>query len=1025
MTKKILFLLFVVVVTALVYTIYRLKTPVSLGTIESTVSSENASDNEISTQLTNLFQFIEKYQLSKIEAAKIDSSIAENPFLTKRDSSLVKKILVLNKADSVQEDSLFFINNRISLNRLFFNILNQDVYLKHHFSNKKLPEEKNIESVIWISKQFDRYLNINYYQSQIEFYLDLEPQQLKTKLELELIYSKMYNLLISNPKGALNYIGTCLKKAKKIGDDKRELEALARLQYVLYESFGLTSTAIAFGKYLIEESSNFEHSLNCARVHYYSGNALIDKGHFGEALTEFELALQMYMKFSYDAMIVRLYERMGIVNRRLGRFDKALEFYNKSFEFEKQSGESSARMYYLLGIGLVQWEMGLYSEAEKSYKEGLEIARSVKDKHNEAIALMNLGVLYNDLGDYNKAVEYLLNTLKILEDEQVPHTIAQTLMFLTEVYVMNNQLNEAKESAADAVKQLSKYDFGMLNANNYLHLGQLQLQIGDLENALHSFNQGLKLFEEIEVRAGQVESLNLLGEVHLRLRNFEAGLEILEEAINIETQFPQMVHEWNTYFNLANIYKDLNQIQKAESYYRKSISFVKNVATRLINNEQRTNFSQKIQPVFENMVLLQYNMNDKKKALFYAEQERAQVFNILLQDHPDDLPTQVTLKSSTGMNLPNTNAYNPRFLSDLQANLDTKTVTIEYEITDSSLVIWVIGHEAFEAVKVNINRATLDKWIAEFRECTNLENLKPDSSINYSYARTRELGKQLYEYLILPVEKYLSNADLVYFIPDETLHYLPFTTLINSKDEYLITEFAIAYIPSATILEQSLQKMKLKKDIELYDKHLLSVASNLDLEHAIQEAIEVASLNSNSDYLVGLDASELALRNKLQTDVNILLFSNHSKIDEKKPYYSALFLGKDSTYTESSENDGLLNVQEIQQLNLNVTELVYLSSCESASGKLYKGEGIVGMQRAFMIAGASCVIANLWKIEDKSAKVLTIAFFKLWLSGKFSKAEALRQAQLKMIKRMNDNPMYNNRSHPFFWASVKLTGSYN
>jgi CHAT domain-containing protein len=182
-------------------------------------------------------------------------------------------------------------------------------------------------------------------------------------------------------------------------------------------------------------------------------------------------------------------------------------------------------------------------------------------------------------------------------------------------------------------------------------------------------------------------------------------------------------------------------------------------------------------------------------------------------------------------------------------------------------------------------------------------------------------------------------------------------------------------------------------------------------------------MRTDSDTLIGSDATERALRKKLSNPYNVILFSTHGNIDERRPYQSCLALSKDTTAVTDSQDDGLLKLYEIHQLEFDFMDLVYLSACESAYGKLYRGEGLVSMQRAFMAAGANTVIANLWKVEDTFAKQLAVDFFDIWFEGNLNKAEALRISQLKMIDRLSQDTLY-NKPHPYFWAAISLTGAY-
>ena len=122
---------------------------------------------------------------------------------------------------------------------------------------------------------------------------------------------------------------------------------------------------------------------------------------------------------------------------------------------------------------------------------------------------------------------------------------------------------------------------------------------------------------------------------------------------------------------------------------------------------------------------------------------------------------------------------------------------------------------------------------------------------------------------------------------------------------------------------------------------------------------------------------------------------------------------------------GLLQFSDILELRLNA-ELVVLSACETGLGELHQGEGIIGLTRAFIYAGASSAVVSLWKVEDQSTSLLMEHFYRELKSGK-NKADALRQAKLSLLQAQVELKALGTKQSlaaPFYWAPFILVGDW-
>ena len=140
-----------------------------------------------------------------------------------------------------------------------------------------------------------------------------------------------------------------------------------------------------------------------------------------------------------------------------------------------------------------------------------------------------------------------------------------------------------------------------------------------------------------------------------------------------------------------------------------------------------------------------------------------------------------------------------------------------------------------------------------------------------------------------------------------------------------------------------------------------------------------------------------------------VLFGCHGLVDPAHPALSSLAL------TADAQDDGFLTVLDVFRTSIPA-DLVFLSACETGRGRIVRGEGIVGLVRAFMFAGAPRVVASLWDVDDDATRVLVTAFYDAWRSGN-SPAAALRKAQA-VVREKKDR----NWSHPAYWAAWVLWG---
>ena len=285
---------------------------------------------------------------------------------------------------------------------------------------------------------------------------------------------------------------------------------------------------------------------------------------------------------------------------------------------------------------------------------------------------------------------------------------------------------------------------------------------------------------------------------------------------------------------------------------------------------------------------------------------------------------------------------------------------------------------------------------------------RSNSAIRRSIPRPRSPRKALVEPLALP-----AGVRRLLVSPDGAIAYVPFAALVSPN-------VAVALVPSGTVYGMLLEGGARRAEgvLALGDPDYGTGASAsvslrgarlLPLPGTREEAFAVGEV-----LLLGAEASEAGLRLAMakRTRWRAIHFACHGLLDVERPGLSALALAPDA------QDDGLLTALEAMRMDFPA-DLVVLSAAETARGRIVAGEGVMGLARAFLLAGSPRVIGSLWKVDDEATRALMTKFYELWNpktgSPGLGTAEALRKAQ-EFVRSQE------KWKHPYYWAAWVLWG---
>lgn len=292
---------------------------------------------------------------------------------------------------------------------------------------------------------------------------------------------------------------------------------------------------------------------------------------------------------------------------------------------------------------------------------------------------------------------------------------------------------------------------------------------------------------------------------------------------------------------------------------------------------------------------------------------------------------------------------------------------------------------------------------------TSLHAVPGDQKYNGS-----AISMELYQKLIAPVRSKLTQIDRLIIIPDDELNYLPFEALQDETRRYLIQNFSVQYQYSTALFE--------KKGHDNIKTTTLAFAPFASKSFTDTAGFSFSSLPASKEEVNKLPGEiftdSIATKQNFLTIANhygVIHLATHASVNNEMPLRSFI-----AFYPGKNQNDYRLYAAEIYNMNLDSTQLIILSACETGTGKLVKGEGLMSLSRAFAYAGCPNIITSLWKAEDKTTAFISQRLHN-YLNKGFSKDKALQQAKLDLLNSNDIDPHFKT---PAYWAHLIFIGQY-
>ncbi len=765
------------------------------------------------------------------------------------------------------------------------------------------------------------------------------------------------------------------------------------------------------------------------------GLACWNLGQYSRALDYFEKTLKIAQKMGDKEGQSYGLGNMGIIFDLLGDYGRSLSYSNQALKIARSARNKKEEGRLLGNIGIIYQKQNNFEMAKRYYDQAIEIAQEIGNRSDEAEFLGNLGLLFSKIGDYEKAETYFRKALQIATGINNKKLLGNELINIGELAYLKNDLSGAEDYYKKALQIGVKSGNSEQIWESSAGLGSVYEARGELQRAFRYYSKAIAQIDKVRSE--------------LQIAEFKAGFladktTVFEKAINLLAKLHQK-NPQKGYADKAFYYSEKARARAFLDLLAEAKAKVETGVSESLKIKERE-LLRKISDVQTKLQNPSLGAEEWKILLAKLEQ---------LEQKFSDLKREIRKNNPRYANLIYPQPYSLKQIK--KKILGQESALIEFSLGDINSFLWIVTREKTNLFRLP-GRAEIENDVRKY-----LSTISKPVSLTNSFDRHKMLGIKLYQKLLGKFSHAFRGKTFLYVVPDGILHFLPLETLLSqegsekNKSEYLLTKFTFCYAPSASalcFLKENRQKhVKRRKtllafgdpnfsgssalmavrgesaplDTTLGERDSIFSGGNL-LSRGLYEqrgfkfrrlpfsGFEISEISSlfppdETQIFFGEAAKEEVVKSLDLSNFKYIHFATHGMIDQERPFRSAIVLTLDNDPAE----DGFLQMNEILNLNL-YADLVTLSACQTGLGKLQKGEGIVGLTRAFMYSGAPSVVVSLWNINDRSTAQFMKDFYT-FLHDRKLPATALRLAKINMLH--SSRKLYR---HPYFWAPFIIFG---
>jgi CHAT domain-containing protein/predicted negative regulator of RcsB-dependent stress response len=715
------------------------------------------------------------------------------------------------------------------------------------------------------------------------------------------------------------------------------------------------------------------------------GELQLELGQPEKALETWQQAEMIHTQLDEPEGITRSRINQAEALQTLGFYRRALTLLSDLSQSLQAQPDSRLKTIELRSLGDTLQLTGDLEQSRQALQASLAVAQHLQLLPEISAALLSLGNIATAQQDTEAAIAFYQQAA---QQATAPLTQIRAKVNLLPLLFKTQRTAEAEDLMVQLPPQLAALVPSQTSIYAALHLAQTLIDNQKTQPAAELLATAIAQARELGDRRTESYGLGTLGGLYERTQQWTQAQDLTQQALKLTQSIsaPEISYRWN--WQMGRLLRRQGKREEAIAAYDDAVNDLQLLRKDLVavNREVQFSFRDSVEPVYRESVAV---LLDRETPSQLALDKARQRIESLQLAELDDFFREACIDAQS-------------VILDEVVDRDNPETAIIYPILlpDRLQVITKIPQQPLRQHSIQRSRPEVEAKLQELREYLT----EPDRN-----TEVKVLSQEIYQWLIAPIASELTAVNSLVFVLDGAFRSIPMAALYDGK-EYLVEQYAIALSPGLQLLEpKAIATQQLRVLAAGLVQPPADFSSFPPLPAIPSEFEAIAQAGIGITQLLNQNFTEQSLEQHIKTtDFNVIHMATHGQFSSRA----------EETFVLAA--DGPINVTQFdtllrQQDPTQTIELLVLSACQTAAGD---NRATLGLAGAAVRAGARSTLASLWNVGDRSTAILMGEFYRELAQAKVTKAEALRRAQVTLLKK------YPNYNRPNYWAPYVLIGNW-